>query len=1051
MNRQFLESVFSDSVQHPNFFNGRILTATDLREEQKANQKRSRHVAQAIGSGVAYGLTVSATTDNQQLSVSGGLAINLRGDTLSLPEGTTEIPLSAKSRAALPQDSPFAPCDLAGQAMETGNIDTNYYLLAITRANRLSPQLAPHSGLDSSQNSCTSRYEEVGVQFRLIPIVNKALLEAKSAMGRSVLAHLCFGTKTLLDKLADPLGLPTEYGLEDGLRLEGKAGEAGGLSDCDVPLAVFHYQNNRIQFVDMWAVRRLCQPGVRSHAYPIEAVVNLRSDRFKSLASPRRLSEATAFFLQFQAQLTALQQANSYNNRQALSAATYFEYLPPAGLLPVENAGFKASQFFGQALPVYSFDDPALMRSLIQQSFYQEPIKPGEPVSLYQLKDEKTPEPCLLFVRTAPDPKLVVQSAAPEPDSKATGSLYVTVVDRSGNAVKPGTVFSIEATNQKTKESFVQNKTHSWFNNAINNRAVYGEIERIGSLQDPYAGMTFVATSSYEVSVRKALAKMLDDKGNKKDADIADKKKQKGPVYRLLLPPGKYTVKANIGIRVDLVSSSASVDILAGQDTVSQLRLSPRIRQLPDTTGRIPTDFLDDYKVKPKFPVDSFVFNNNYQERFPNWQELTFGSETTPVVDPDLWQKIESLQLTIAAEEILSHQITDPAVASAEPELFIRKSYTPANPGDGFNAVIRTQDGSLFPFMAIPADHATGQSASVAKVPIPDFDRSTVMKLEAAGLSNLSVFASAPKELVAAVLGQSVEYSESLISDSLGSIKTDFQEGFLGFAGIDLAASNALKNAGIKKVDLANKTTAEVQQLLNDPAIPIPQGSRGNFANRLLLEVRQTLPPETFSVGTLDLSDQQKANLAGADIETIEQFNNKLQTPEGKTEVEQLLEIESAVLEETRRSAAVRKAIGEFETEPEKSVSTLEGVDDATAEVLSGAGITSSKDLSLLEASQLAEKAEISEVQASELIRAASGQSETVRVTLARELLGASVLDASASPESILAREDVASLGAIARVELSETSAVKPAQAILNKFITDKLNVRNIDLGTGLR
>jgi hypothetical protein len=92
MTNQFLDAVFADGLQHPNFFNGRILTATDLRDEQAAGLKRSRYLGQAVGTGVVHGLAVSAVNGQRDLQITAGLAVNPRGDGLALP-GTTTVEL----------------------------------------------------------------------------------------------------------------------------------------------------------------------------------------------------------------------------------------------------------------------------------------------------------------------------------------------------------------------------------------------------------------------------------------------------------------------------------------------------------------------------------------------------------------------------------------------------------------------------------------------------------------------------------------------------------------------------------------------------------------------------------------------------------------------------------------------------------------------------------------------------------------------------------------------------------------------------------------------
>src|SRR4051794_33877975 len=81
-----LDSPFVDEgVQRVSFWNGRILTAKDLRDEQLANQRARRRLGRAVGAGVAYGLTVRAASSTTQVTVRAGLAVNGEGQTLELP------------------------------------------------------------------------------------------------------------------------------------------------------------------------------------------------------------------------------------------------------------------------------------------------------------------------------------------------------------------------------------------------------------------------------------------------------------------------------------------------------------------------------------------------------------------------------------------------------------------------------------------------------------------------------------------------------------------------------------------------------------------------------------------------------------------------------------------------------------------------------------------------------------------------------------------------------------------------------------------------------
>lgn len=389
---QFLQSVFSDAIQYPNFFNGRILTATDLRDEQEAFLKLSRYLGQAVGTGVVYGLDVAIAPDRDALEISAGLALNRKGDALALPANQT-VPLTLKNRPAPATDSPFVPCDLEGATVLNGVIATNYYLLALTSTTRLSPELAHHSGLSSDGNRCTSRYEEIGVQFKLVPLASsdlktlpdlKAPIDPDSPQSRSQLAHRCFGTEVWLQQSKSPFERSDRYGIEDALRNNKK------LTDCDVPLAVFFYRRQAVQFVDLWAVRRPCLSGGLDQGW-----LHTKA----ALVGQRRLIEARAFLLQFQQQLEELRASGNRNIR----ARDIFEYLPAAGYLPTNSAaspGFAVETFFADTQLRQVNLEPTQLRSLFHQSFAFDPIHPDrDAIAIYPVEVGSGQAPYLVFLR----------------------------------------------------------------------------------------------------------------------------------------------------------------------------------------------------------------------------------------------------------------------------------------------------------------------------------------------------------------------------------------------------------------------------------------------------------------------------------------------------------------------------------------------------------------------------------------------------------------------------------------------------------------------------
>lgn len=975
MDKQFLEAVFSKQLQHPNFFNGRVLTATDLKKEQEANVTRSRYIGQALGTGVVYGLNVEIVK-GQGLSVSGGLAINPKGDPLALTVEEKTISLTLTEQAVASTDSPFAPCGLKGQETLTGIVSTNYYVLAISSASKLSTQLAPSSDVRGSNAPCTSRYEEVGIQFKLIPIIPPELdqaLSSEDSKVRSKLAHICLGTAQLLSDATDPVNAQSRYGLEDKLRINGK------LTDCDVPLAVFHYQNQTVTFVDVWAVRRPCLPGIRPLTYPTQFPYPTnfllpfnpfaRQEHFISLISPRRSAEALAFFLQFQTQVEdlwfrlgwelpkievlspQLRIEQQENQKTDSLAKKYFEYLPPAGYLPVGNDETKYSEyienFFGRALPVREFDDPDLMRTLMQESFHRLPMKPEATVDLYRFKGSES-APYILFVRRAPVARLP-ETSKPSPTPAQTGKLYVSIVTSNGKPFNPSSITSVQAFNQKTKEVYTVKQPWSSTADKFTSRLL------LDSLQKQWSNTTKVYGS-----LNQLLGQDLKAYTTSTATDTV--LTSSGAVYQLQLPPGKYTVKANLLALPELTSTAKQVEIRSNRATTIALPIISRIIiDKPGGTFRIPTLPSDpkkningvsirDVYLTPQIPQNRVGWEDLYKPPFP--PRPPQPGEVDPPL-PDDWVKWNDPNIRLGVEIALTARLRDPSIAIADSQVYVRKRLNPEVISTNFDAFVQTPSGDRFPLILVAADNALRKSATVARLPLPDFDRGTVTQLEAAGLSDLEVFASAPTNLISAVLGQGTNYSKSLLDDVRNSIKESFQEGYMGFAGIDKETNKALVTKYGKDglIEIANLGKfAELQNTLGG-------NFGGAFAERFVNEIRSVVPEEAFSLAAVGISLPQRDALKKLEIFTIQQLldesddetkrNNLLNNVNGYLTEGNRLEMPQ--LNEYRQDAAIGMAQGEYLLTPDKNIATLPGVTTKIKEtaipLLAASGILSAKAL----------------------------------------------------------------------------------------------------------
>jgi hypothetical protein len=378
-NKQLLESILDDNgIKNTYFFNGRVLTADDLKTEQNANRRQHEQLGQAIGTGIVNGLEVSLVTDGADgtppvISVSEGLALNGKGQAVALPS-EVKIALSQQIESLPVEAGLFAAC----QPPKTGTIprDRGAYILVATPTSEFS-ELAPVRGFsDGKVIGCGSRYAMEGIKFRLEELkitgltglsqaTRDAVLElmtksdtASLSRLRNWLAHICFGTEEWFEFLRDPFARITgkspytSYGAIDALHANGQ------LTDCDVPLGLLYWTPGGVQFLDMWSVRR---PLTRAS----------RDAAFASLIDGCRFAIGHAMFLQFHAQIADLVATdNSFGTK---IAQVYFRYLPSGGIIPIAEESnatdSQATSFFtGITYRSPVFINAARLESLLRES-----------------------------------------------------------------------------------------------------------------------------------------------------------------------------------------------------------------------------------------------------------------------------------------------------------------------------------------------------------------------------------------------------------------------------------------------------------------------------------------------------------------------------------------------------------------------------------------------------------------------------------------------------------------------------------------------------------
>ena len=386
-------------IRSTNFFNGRLLTAEDLRQEQRAGRDGRAQLGRAYGDGVAHGFEVRKVAPPPAkpgeppeppavVRVSAGLAVNRSGQALELAE-ETEVTLVREGEAADGGDA-----GLFGRCLppETTTVvsGAGVYVLAVAPASEFRGR-APASGIGgraATSPGCGSDYAVEGVRFKLARVDLRRVAESelqsqigelarrKDAAGlsllRNLVAYLCLDVWEWTERAADPLGFGTPDRKAAGAASESaRAGTtatdalraSGGLTDCDVPLAVLCWTEEGIAFVDRWSVRR--RPAVRA---------GLRSG---DSAGDWRAREVEAMFAQFEEQVA--EAGAALGGPAGERVADYFRYLPPAGVLPLSGGGtktgFDPALLFGELRSgEIAMTDGDLLRPLFEEARAHAPI-----------------------------------------------------------------------------------------------------------------------------------------------------------------------------------------------------------------------------------------------------------------------------------------------------------------------------------------------------------------------------------------------------------------------------------------------------------------------------------------------------------------------------------------------------------------------------------------------------------------------------------------------------------------------------------------------------
>jgi len=395
------EPIIEGGIKNPYFFNGRLLTAEDLQDQQSAESLHHRQLGRVMGEGIAQGMEVGIVSNGTggttpTVSITPGLAVNRGGQVLELFD-TVYLKLVRDNTAVKGGAGVFAPCALANpNPVSTG---AGVYILVVAPASDYEGKAPMNYPGDAGKLSgCNHKYQKEGVLFRLVPLditnasivgngIGKEALEvinkndpAGRSLLRNLLAHLCLGTEPAagfsvdLFRTAGSTAALQQYGPLDALR------SSSCLTDTDVPLALLLWTANGLEFVDMWPVRRkVHNPHVfKNTPYPM---------------TDRRAAELEAAHLHFQEHIKALVKSQGAGAAASIKAVEYFRFLPSVGMIPLygAQAGKEKNEikfFEGLTARAPVFIEGIKLRDLIQTSYSHDPIdlEEKELIWLYRVR-----------------------------------------------------------------------------------------------------------------------------------------------------------------------------------------------------------------------------------------------------------------------------------------------------------------------------------------------------------------------------------------------------------------------------------------------------------------------------------------------------------------------------------------------------------------------------------------------------------------------------------------------------------------------------------------
>lgn len=305
-----------DLRRRPLYFNGRFLTAEDLTREQVYFLSRQQDLGHAGGQGVVDGLWVRQGSAAGRIHIDAGHGITALGESVLLTQGVevdlTDVPEIQRLDAAF---------GLLRLPREPARNLTGLYIVALRPVEFSANPIASYpTSLEAKRTVEDSEIVEA-TAITLIPFADNAGaggLAVAPGRRRSLVAAQIFGDRPQVSPALD--------------------GSAPGTTGA-LPLAMVALSNNVVQWIDNYLVRRDVGAG-----FPLG-----QGDVLGLGLLPRATREAHV--LQYHEQLDELLADRAAADAdQHISAADYFQLLPPVGRMP--KGAVRAADFTQIYFPV---------------------------------------------------------------------------------------------------------------------------------------------------------------------------------------------------------------------------------------------------------------------------------------------------------------------------------------------------------------------------------------------------------------------------------------------------------------------------------------------------------------------------------------------------------------------------------------------------------------------------------------------------------------------------------------------------------------------------